>query len=477
VSLSQKDQKNLHKAKLLWDAAKVDEAWELVQDILTRHPYDYIALQMGGHIYEKAGNMPVAYHFFRTATEQNPKDGTAWMNYGRTAEELWRTPEAERAYAKALKYADRDETTRCTLGNLSALCIDNARYQEAIDWANKCLEQWPDDKQTLANVGFAKLGLGQWSDGWKMYRNILGTDMRTRINYHGEPEWDGSPDKTVVLYGEQGIGDEVSFASMVPDALKVCKKVILDCDLRLANLFARSFPQARVYGTRKSRPHGEKVAKWHPDDREFDASLAIGQIGEYFRTDVSMCPGRPYLVSCPDRTLMWKALWKQKQKPVIGIAWNGGIPRTGSHLRRWTLEDLLPVFRAVDAHWVCLEYKPAGADLDAFRAKHPEIDIKEYPHATLTKDYDDTAALVASLDMVFCIQTAVAHLGGALGVPTWVCVPPCSQWRYGTEGETIPWYDSVRVIRQQKGQWNFSQIAEELSANFRAVPRAASKAA
>jgi hypothetical protein len=431
---------------------------------------------MGGHIYEKAGNMPVAYHFFRQATEQNPRDGTNWMNFGRAAEELWRTPEAEKAYAKALKYADRDETTRCTLGNLSALCIDNARYEEAIAWANKCLDRWPDDAQTLANVGFAKLGLGHWSDGWKFYRNILGTAMRTRITYGSEPEWDGTPGKNVVLYGEQGIGDEISFASMVPDAIKVCNKVVLDCDLRLANLFSRSFPKARVYGTRKSRPHNEKIAKWAPEDRQIDASLAIGQVGEYFRTDLSMFPGTPYLVPDPDRTLMWKSLWATKAKPVIGIAWNGGIPRTGSHMRKWNLEDLVPILSAVDAHWVVLEYKPAGADLEAFRAAHTEIDIKEYPHATLTKDYDDTAALVASLDMVFCIQTAVAHLGGALGVPTWVCVPPCSQWRYGTEGETIPWYQSVKVIRQQKGEWNFSQIAEELSANFRRIPPAAAYA-
>lgn len=475
MSLSPKDQKNLHRAKLLWDENKVDEAWEIVQAILARNPYEPIALQMGGHIYEKAGNMPVAYHLFKQATEQGPRDGTGWLNFGRVAEELWRTPEAERSYAKALKYADRDETVRCTYGNLSALCIDNARYEEAIQWGEKCLERWPDDAQVLANIGFAKLGLKQWHDGWKCYRNILGTDMRTKIVYGDEPEWDGSPDKTVVLYGEQGIGDEVSFASMVPDAIKVSKKVILDCDIRLANLFARSFPQARVYGTRKVRPH--TTAKWAPEDRQIDASLAIGQIGEYFRTDPSMCPGTPYLVPDPERLLMWRSLWATKKKPVIGIAWNGGIPRTGAHLRRWTLDDLLPILSAVDAHWVVLEYKPAGADLEVFKAKHPEIDIKEYPHATLTKDYDDTAALVASLDMVFCVQTAVAHLGGALGVPTWVCVPPCSQWRYGTEGETIPWYNCVRVIRQEKGQWNFKQIAEELSANHGTVPRAASKAA
>jgi hypothetical protein len=140
-------------------------------------------------------------------------------------------------------------------------------------------------------------------------------------------------------------------------------------------------------------------------------------------------------------------------------------------------EELLPVLQSVDAHWVSLEYKSAAGEIEAFRAKYPEIDLKEYPHATLTNDYDDTAALVASLDHVFCIQTAVAHLGGALGVPTWVCVPPISQWRYGGEGDSIPWYGSLRVIRQHKGAWNLAQVAQELNAHFRNIPAAARNAA
>lgn len=474
--LSNKERRNLHRAKVLWERDDVDGAWDLVRELLIMHPFDSLCLQMGGHIYEKAGNVPVAYHFFRQATEQSPKDATAWLNFGRVAEDIWRTSEAERAYQKALKFSTREETTRCTYGNLAALYIDNAKYEEAQEWCEKALARWPDDQGARSNLGFAQLALGDWKNGWRNYRACLGTPARTRIDY-GRPEWDGTPGQTVVLYGEQGIGDEISFASMVPDAIKASKHIILDCDVRLANLFARSFPQASVYGTRKVKPATEKVEKWLPSDREFDASLAIGQIGEYFRTAPSQCPGEPYLVPDPERVLMWKALWKTKGKPVIGIAWQGGIPKTGARFRRWTLEDLLPVFRSIDAHWVVLEYKPAGLEVEMFKAAHPEVDIREYPHATLTKDYDDTAALVASLDLVFCMQTAVAHLGGALGVPTWVCVPPISQWRYSNHADSIPWYRSLRVIRQEGERWNFDKMGAELSAHFGQRERAESVAA
>jgi hypothetical protein len=115
---------------------------------------------------------------------------------------------------------------------------------------------------------------------------------------------------------------------------------------------------------------------------------------------------------------------------------------------------MLPILRSIDAHWVSLQYEDAAGQIETFRNEHPEIDLVQYPFATLTKDYDDTAALVAELDMVVCMQTAVAHLAGGLGVECHVLLPKTSQWRYGEEGDTIPWYQSLRVIRQRElGKW------------------------
>lgn len=479
MSLSERERKLVYKSRDFYDQGNVDGAWEILQKLLSDHPFNRDVLYMAGHVYKLAGNYPVAYHLFRQATEVDPKEASGWLNFGLAAEELWRTEEAERAYQKSLKLCAQGETRRHTLGNLAALCIDNARYKEAAEWATKALEEFPDFDGARSNLGFAQLGMRNWAEGWKNYRHCLGTTARTRFIYtdpngNPYPEWQGEKGKIVVLYGEQGLGDEISFASMVPDVVRDSEKVIIDCDPRLANLFQRSFPQTVVYGTRKQKAHD--MSLWRHEDRMIDCSLAVGQAGEYYRTKDSDFDGKPYLIPDPERTLMWKSLWKTKQKPVIGIAWQGGIHKTGAKFRKWTLEQLLPVFQSVDAHWVVLEYKSAAAEVEAFRAKYG-IDIKEYPHATLTKDYDDVAALVASLDHVFCIQTAVAHLGGALGVPTWVCVPPISQWRYGNEGESVPWYKSVRVIRQKNGEWNFTRMGGELAAHFGRLSPAASRAA
>jgi hypothetical protein len=115
--------------------------------------------------------------------------------------------------------------------------------------------------------------------------------------------------------------------------------------------------------------------------------------------------------------------------------------------------------RGIDAHWVCLQYKDAEADIEAFKAKHPDSDLVQYRHATLTKDYDDMCALVASLDKVVAMQSTAVHTAGALGVPCAAGIPKTSQWRYGESGETLPWYSCVKLFRQQKlGKWDMNGI-------------------
>jgi hypothetical protein len=336
----------------------------------------------------------------------------------------------------------------------------------------------PTNKKGLANLGFCQLAQRNWKQGWKNYRSCLGHAWRPVTQYGQEPEWKGKGRGTIVAYAEQGLGDVVSFGSIVPDILRWCKanksRLVLDVDARLEGLFKRSFPEVTVYGTR-----GQKELRWHKKDQSVDYSLPMGQFAEYFRTKDSDFPGTPYLTADPDRAFMWKSLFKDKKKPVIGLAWRGGIPKTGAKYRQWDLEQLLPILKSVDAHWVSLQYKSAAKEIEAFRGDHPEIDLVEYPHATLSGDYDDTAALVSSLDHVVCMQTAITHLCGGLGIPCWTHIPTNSQWRYGGDGEDFIWANSVRLIRQKtKGEWAdvIKKTASELNVLFPRISRAARKA-
>ncbi len=398
------------------------------------NPNDARALCVGSFVLRRMGHLPQAYHMARSATQLEPNTPIPWINLGHCAAELWLVEEAESHYQKALVLSKTQENQLSCLLNLGALYVDNGLFERGEAITREILKIDSTHSKALSNLGICKLARRDWS-GWVDYHRLIGTPYRTKVQYKNEPEWDGSPGKTVVLYAEQGLGDEISFASMIPDAVQIARKVIFDCDGRLANLFRRSFPDVTVYGTRV------KDEKWAKEDREFDCSLPVGQLGEFFRTTDDSFPGTPYLKACPIRTAMWKSQWT---KPTIGIAWSGGVSRTNARNRRLSLKDLAPLFE-LDAHFVSLQYRDASEEIRGTK-------VVQYPWATLTDDYDDTAALVASLDCVITMQTAVAHTAGALGVPVTVLVPRGTSWRYGTEGNTIPWYRSMKVIHQT-GDW------------------------
>lgn len=446
-----------------------EKAWKIVDQVLIENPTDIRGLISACFLMRRMGALTAAYHFGRSLTELYPEEPVGWINYGHAQAELWLVKEAEYSYQRALKIAMTKENQLASLLNLGSLYVDNGLFERGEQVTKEILKLEPNHVKAKANLAMCRLARHDWS-GWKDYRLMIGSAYRLRVQYKNEPLWDGTPGQNVVIYAEQGIGDEISFASMIPDAAKVCKKLIFDCDGRLAPLFARSFPNVKVYGTRV------KDTKWHKDDRDIDSSLPVGQLGEFFRTTAGAFPGTAYLKACPVRMKQWRSIL---HRPTIGIAWTGGTSRTNARNRRVSLEDLLPVL-SIDADFVSLQYNDASEDIAAFKAKYPQVNLVQYPWATLTHDYDDTAALIASLDYVVCIQTAVAHTAGALGIPATVLVPQATSWRYGHKGNTIPWYRSLRVIRQVKdNDWRdeIERAAEHVRTYLGKLPRRAGETA
>jgi tetratricopeptide (TPR) repeat protein len=448
---------DLWKAKLLAEQRRSSEAWAIIEPYLLEDPQDLQALDIAAYTFEMAGNPLVAHALYKRVTEVAPTGSQSWLNYGRVTEELWLTDEAERCYKKGLTLTGNPESKSLLYGNLAALCIDNGRFEEAEKYSHQSLELNPKSKIAKSNLGFCQLANGNFAEGWANYHACIGTNWRQLSQYKNEPEWDGTRGQTVVLYGEQGIGDEVAFASMIPDAIAVSKKVIIDCDKRLAGLFRRSFPEAKVYGTRAATPDSKP---WDKEDHDIDASLPMGQAGEFFRTSRDQFPSGSYLKPCPVRSAHWNGHFSSLGKPVIGIAWSGGIPKTGAKFRRCALEDWLPVFAAIDAHWVSLQYKDASKEIEEFTAKHPHVDIVQYPWATLSKDYDDTAALVSALDAVIGVPTAVIHLAAAVGTKTMAMHAKRKCWKFHSG---LPFHPEVKLIEHGR-DWRdaLSDVAKQV---------------
>lgn len=462
-------------AAALAENGAYDAAWKILGPMLNDNPNDPAALIGASYVMLHSGALPQAYHFGKAATELVPKEDTAWTNFGHAASRMCLLDEAERYYRKGLECVKSAANRNALWLNLSALYVDQGDFEKAERFSRRLLDVDPTNQSALANLGFCQLAKRDWAEGWKNYHHTIGSNWRKRVKYRDEPEWDGTPGKTVVVYADQGIGDEISFASMVPDAAKLCKKLILDCDGRLEGLFRRSFPGVKVYGTRV------KEERWAPEDRQIDASLALGQLGEIVRKRTEDFPGVAYLTPCPERRYQWQSTFRSAREndvPVIGLAWTGGVPHTNARNRRVSLEDLLPIL-SLPAHFVSLQYRDASQEIAAFTATHPSVDLVQYDWATITNDYDNTAALVAACDYVLCIQTAVARTAGALGVPTLALVPTASNWFYGSQGDSVPWHKSIRVIRQEKpGEWRHEiELAAECLADFFGLSRAAGEAA
>lgn len=381
---------------------------------------------MVGRIYSGAERYGLAYNIFRRVCELSPKRYEAWNNVGMCLTALTQHLEARKCFFRANDLAPNKPEV---LANIALSYLDESDPIKAEEWSQKALKVSPDHAGAHSTLGFAQLAQGKWETGWKHYGYTLGGKYRKIVSYGDEPAWDGSPDQRLVIYGEQGLGDEIMYASCINEAIAISKSVTIDCDERLEGLFKRSFPNAEVHGTRRS----EQV-DWI---KEYDASVPIGRLPEFFRTKASDFPRVPYIKPDYDRVLQWRALFDSFDNPVIGICWTGGSKHNHPHRRTIDLHDFEPFF-GKDVVIVSLQYKDS------------EIipRIMNFPRATRTQDYDDTAGLVAALDHVVGIHTSVHHLAGAMGVPATILVPDKCSWAYAGD---MPWYGSA-IHRKKAGE-------------------------
>jgi tetratricopeptide (TPR) repeat protein len=371
---------------------------------------------------------------------------------------------AERIWRDALEAETVPSERAKILANLAGLYVNEGDPERAIPLCDQALKEDPQNYGAQANRGMACLELGRWREGWRGFRATYLSEDRNRRVYPGIPEWDGSPGKRVICWGDQGIGDEIFFANSLPDLIAVSQKVILDCHPRLPALFQHSFPEIEVHGTRKDL----SALPWLKDCGA-EAAIGLADLPLFFRNETEEWRGAPYLKAPPHYRCERSGL-------RIGISWTGGTKRTRTDLRSLPLAAMEPILRArPDAQWFSLQYRPPHESTsDAAREvceleERTGIRISHYPGWVECFDYSRTAAFVASLDLVITVCTTAHHLAGALGIPCWTLVPSRPSWRYQIRGERLPWYDSVRLFRQDKdGDWSgpVERIAREL-ADFR----------
>jgi len=437
---------------------RFEEAMRIANDILNEEAEHPHALYMVATCLLESGKHGLAYPLWMRFLEKEPNVPNGWNNLGRCLEDFQRSEEAERCFRRAVKINPKDHVA---LYNLGLMSLRKSNPNKAIEHCEEALKLAPDFHTAKFTLGMAQLMRHQWVPGWENYEASAGIneDRNERV-YRDEGRWDGSPGKTVIVFGEQGLGDEINFASCIPDMVRDCKKVIFECDARLQGLFQRSFPDVKCYGTRY-----KSVIDWGDELDRVDGRIPLASLAKFYRKTTESFPGTPYIVADPQRRLQWRALLDSLGPNLkVGIAWQGGLNKTGKKWRSMTLEALEPVLRQ-NATFISLQYKDPTEEIKAFTEK-TGIEIHHWPRAVMAHDYDETAGLVAELDLVISVTTSAIHLAGALGKEAWVLVPTLPTWRYGLEGEKMVWYNSVKLIRQIKAN-NWLEPVHEVAYRLR----------
>ena len=420
----------------LIEADDYENAMPLIYTVLEFYPDDAATLHFLGYIWLMSDRTVFAYQMFRRALQEQPGNKALWTSLGRACHELAMYEDAIKFFIKS---AELDPNYALAYSNMSATLVQLSQWDDAEKAARTALDCNPTDLNSQLNLAHCYLARGEWKEGWHEWNKSVGGKFRKELIYGDEARWDGSKGRNLVIYGEQGLGDEIFYGSCINDAIRDSKHVIIDCDPRLETLFKRSFPDAEVHGTRKI-DHPEWL-----ENAEIDARCAIGGLPQFYRHTNKDFPGTPYLVADEDKRLTHRRQLAEAKsngaKLLIGITTHGGKKMTNAKGRKLTADDLAPLLKRKDIELICLDY-----DLEE------RIEgLKYFDDALMSDDYDDIAALIASLDMVMGVPTTALHCAAALGVKTWCLVPKRHQWRYAQP--SMPWYRSMRLIYQDNADW------------------------
>ena len=303
---------------------------------------------------------------------------------------------------------------------------------------------------------------GDFENGLQLYESRWAAEKVCEIagkRFFDRPAWLGAEslqDKTILLYGEQGLGDFIQFCRYVKLVADLGANVILEVPQLLTVLMKGLDGVSQLVVKGKELPF-------------FDYQCPLLSLPLAFKTNLDNIPnpsGYINLDSYPNKTTEWKVRLGSKLKPRVGLVWSGNPHHKNDHNRSILLRDILP-FLPNQLEYVSLQKEVREVD---------KLTLDSNPHilnfSSHLNDFVDTAALIENLDLVISVDTSVAHLSGALGRKTWTLLPNVPDWRWLLDRGDSPWYPSMKLYRQTCiGDWNsvLDRVKSDLSGNFNFV--------
>lgn len=457
---------------------RYDAALACLQRALDLAPDHVMALNNYGATLLAMQRAADALPWLERALRVDPSYADGWNNLGNALFELRRHQEALLCAERALQL--QPQHLEALFNRANTLQILN-RTDDALASYAAVLRLDPEHVETQFNMAVCRLLAGDFENGWPQYEwrwrkpaYQAQSPGCTQPLWHGQCALDG---KTLLVYAEQGFGDTLQFCRYVPLLAARGARVILRVQPALTALMAALPGVARVVGDDEPLP-------------DCDLHCPLMSLPLAFATQPATIPAAtPYLRADPQLGAAWQAQLASARlssapsaKPAsssasrqrIGIAWAGSSGHANDQQRSIPLIQLRRIVTPA-ADFISLQKDLRAVDMLQLDGGDGIDDgIRQF--AALQTDFAQTAALVAQLDLVICVDTAIAHLAGALGKPVWLLLPFAPDWRWMLGCDDSPWYPTMRLFRQpRRGDWDavLDAVAEALSARLDGAAAAA----
>lgn len=440
------------------DAGRFDVAAELMRRGLLREPRNFRMLSNLGTVYEKWGKHDEAARAYRSALGIRGEEWVLLNNLGSCHARMNRRQQALAAFERAVALGGNSPDLFVNMGTMLS---DLGRYEEAEPWFEKAVAVDDGDHPALFNYSAFLMKQGRWREAWDYYeRRFQKREGQVPLRPFPQPVWDGGryDGERLLAWSEQGVGDEIRHASMVPDMVALGGALTLECEPRLVGLFQRSFPAIEVVPRPFAAAERGEIA--------FDAVCPMGTAGKFLRAAPSAFPRhRGYLVPDPDRVSeMRRRLADAGPPPYVGLCWRSGM--TGAFRSEFyvDIDALAPVLKRDGVTFVNLQYDDAIAEVTRARERYGAV-LHRWEDLDLRDDLDGAAALTVALDLVVSAATSVSTMAGALGVETLEFRPFAVPEAHLVDGR-CPWFPSVRFVDKRASEpWDgvFRAIAKRMS--------------
>ena len=433
---------------LLKEQGKFKEAIDAYCKALEIFPGYADAYNNLGNVLQLQGNFEDAAVVYKKALKINPNDARTHNNLGVTNQKQRKFKEAIDAYYKALEIFPGYADAYNNLGNVLQL---QGNFEDAAVVYKKALEINSQFSEAHKNLGMLLLLTGELEHGWEKYEwRWKCHDFPSENRNFPQPLWDGTclSDKSVLVWTEQGVGDEIMFANMLDTLSWMADEIITECEERLVPLFQRSFPKIQ-FVSREQKPNPILL------DKDIDYQVPIGSLAQWLRKNESQFPKKgSYLSASSEKVSQLRDKYKglTDDRFLVGISWksiNHGIEKEKSTI----LENWTPILSQPDCFFVNLQYGDIKQEIGEYYSSTGILIYTDQEINPLT-NLDDFAAQISALDLVISISNTTVHISGALGKKVWTLLPYVPDWRWMLKREDTPWYPTMKLFRQsQMNDW------------------------